>query len=214
MADGGGSNDEGGRGGGGTGGGGGNRSRSPRRPTMVEVVAYLDSAMAHGTVMQRLELESTVGHWLSDWMTRNRAEEHARWLAQADNNTGGVTPVRDAGGGGGAVPDAEAAPEPEAQAQAEAQLPVQLPDAQTEETQLPAGDGGAHAEPWPTCRRFGCRYLRHRQNGFAGFCCGRCRDPIRWGHGPQCQKIQWRSSADDESPFGPGGLTQVTCAPQ
>ena len=62
---------------------------------MVEVVAYLDSAMVHGTVMRRLELESTVGHWLSDWMTRNRAEEHARWLAQADNNTGGVTPVRD-----------------------------------------------------------------------------------------------------------------------
>ena len=180
---------------------------------MVEVVAYLDSAMAHGTVMQRLELESAVMHWLSDWMTRNRAEEHARWLAQADNNTGGVTPVRDAGGGGGAVPDAEAAPEPEAQAQAEAQLPVQLPDAQTEETQLPAGDGGAHAEPWPLCRTFGCRYLRHRQNGFSGFCCGRCRDPIRWGHGPKCQKIQWRSSADDESPFGPGGLT-VTCSPQ
>ena len=134
-------------------------------------------------------------------------------VAQADNNTGGVTPVRDAGGGGGAVPDAEAAPEPEAQAQAEAQLPVQLPDAQTEETQLPAGDGGAHAEPWPTCRRFGCRYLRHRQNGFAGFWCGRCRDGIRWGHGPQCQKIPWRPSADDESPFGPGGLT-ATCAPQ
>ena len=93
MADGGGSNVEGGRGGGGTGGGGGNRSRSPRRPTMVEVVAYLDSAMAHGTVMQRLELESTVGHWLIDWMNSNRAEEHARWLAQADKNTGGVTPV-------------------------------------------------------------------------------------------------------------------------
>ena len=160
-----------------------------------------------------------------DWMTGYRggggdSDGHASGgggaVAQADNNTGGVTPVRDAGGGGGAVPDAEAAPEPEAQAQAEAQLPVQLPDAQTEETQLPAGDGGAHDEPEPTCARFGCPFLRHKQNTFAGFCCGRCRDPIRWGHGPQCQKMPWRpiDVLDDDSPFGyPGGMS-ATCSPQ
>ena len=200
MADGG----EGGRGGGGRRGGGGggglHRSRSSRRPTVVTTALVIEYDNGMAVSFRTMGQESAVMRQLRSVMTEltSELEEAGDWHLHtisggprdgvyrghaSGDSDGGVTPVRDAGGRGGAVPYAE--PEPEAQAQADAQLSVQW---------VPAGDGGAHDEPEPPCARPGCRYLRHKQNSFAGFCCGRCRDPFRWGHGPQCHQIPWRTA--------------------
>ena len=39
------------------------------------------------------------------------------------------------------------------------------------------------------CRRPRCFFMEHSSGDHHGFCCGRCRDPYRDGHGPQCEAV-------------------------
>ena len=40
----------------------------------------------------------------------------------------------------------------------------------------------------PCCRPT-CFFMEHSCGDHNGFCCGRCRDPVRVGHGPKCEAV-------------------------